>query len=412
MLRRKNKIATKVAVLLLGFLGGIVFSWWAAAGSANSVPTAWIENGWWAGYRVLNPAPSPPDSIIRDLLWETEKTLRETYLDPDELNEADLLYGAIRGLVGAAGDPYTSFFTPEEAKQFLEDASGHFEGIGAEIGIRDRTLTIISPLPKTPARRAGLESGDLILEIDGKETRMMSLEEAVSRIRGRAGTQVLLKIFREGEEDTREIKIIREKIEIPTLDVIRRNDGTVLISLFNFSSDAPIRFRELIGDIVTAETNGIILDLRGNPGGFLDSAVEIGGLFLSDREVIVIERQRDAEDVVHRAEGNGPLRDTPTIILVDGGSASAAEILAGALRDNRDILLVGEDTFGKGTVQEFPKLTGGGGAALKVTVGEWLTPNMTSLREKGLVVDIEVSDDPETAEDEMVEAAAGLLLAQ
>jgi len=399
-----------VLALGIGFLLGTIASWTAVAGTSTALPARIYSNVYWNGYQSSYPAPRPPESVLEDLLWETYTTLTDRYLAPEELNQEDLLYGAIKGLINAAGDPYTSFFTPMEAKQFLEDASGHFEGIGAEIGFRDGFLTVISPLEGSPAKGAGLASGDIILEVDGADTREMTLEEAVSLIRGNAGSDVVLRIFRDGETDARNVTITRQRIEIPTLTYKQLEDGVVIIELYNFSEDAPLKFRERIGDIVTQGTNGLILDLRNNPGGFLDASVEIAELFLENGEVSVIERQRDVDDIVFTATRSGPLRDVPTVVLVNGGSASAAEILAGALRDNRGSLLVGTTTFGKGTVQEFPRLTGG--AALKVTTGEWLTPAEVSLRGGGLVPDIEVEDDPDTPEDEVLEAGIKALLGE
>ena len=405
---RTRKISSAALLVLLGFVAGISLSFRAVSGEGESRPDRIFTNAYWAAYRAAYPAPEPPDSVLRDLFWETHETLLSKYIAPGELDEEDLLYGAIRGMVAAAGDPHTSFFTPVEAQQFLEDASGHFDGIGAEIGIRNGLLTVVSPLAGSPASRSGLLSGDIIVAIDGEDTAMMTLEEAVSKIRGLSGTEVRLEIFREGEADTREVRIVRERIDIPTLAVSTPEEGIIHIELYSFSEDAPQLFREQIEQIVTQGTKGLVLDMRNNPGGFLDASIEIAELFLERGEISVIERQRDQADVGYQAEGTGPLRDVPVVVLLNGGSASAAEILAGALRDNRGALLVGETTFGKGTVQEFPPLTGG--AALKVTTGEWLTPNEVSLRDGGLEPDIEIVDDPETNADEALERAIEALL--
>lgn len=408
----KHRLKISLLVLLIalvGFAAGILISFQAVSGTAASFPARLAQGVYWNGYQIFYEAAQPPASVLRDLLWETRDQLLSRYLAPDELNEEDLLYGAIRGMVAAAGDPYTSFFTPQEARQFLEDASGHFDGIGAEIGIRNGFLTVVSPLEGSPASQAGLESGDLIISVDGTETYNMSLEEAVSRIRGRAGTDVVLEIFRDGEEEAQEVIITRARIEIPTLEFSEPEEGVVMVELYNFSEDAPMKFYEQIGNIVTRGTDGLIIDVRNNPGGFLDASIEIVNLFLRQGEVSVIERQRNVEDIAFRSTSNGALVDVPVVVLVNGGSASAAEILAGALRDNRGALLIGSQTFGKGTVQEFPQLTGG--AALKVTTGEWLTPNEVSLREGGLAVDIEIEDNPETEEDEVLERAIEALKA-
>lgn len=398
-------IGRGILLVLLGIVLGIGGSWFVLGHEPQSLPAALVQEAYWRGFRRVYPAPEQPASALVDLLWETLEALEKNYIDTDELDRDTLLYGAIRGLIGAAGDPYTSFFTPQEAEQFLEDASGHFDGIGAEIGIRDGALAVISPLAGSPAEESGLMSGDLILEIDGMRTDDMSLEEAVSRIRGAAGTKVTLVTFREGDEDTHTVTMTRARIELQTLTAETRADGTVVVRLYSFSEDATLRFTERMAALATSE--GIVLDLRNNPGGFLDVAVEIASLFLSDGDAVVIERRRGEADVVQYAEGNGPLRDVPVVVLVNRGSASAAEILAGALRDARSVPLIGETTFGKGTVQEFPRLTGG--AALKVTVGEWLTPSGTSLREGGLEPDIEAEDDSATPEDEQLQRALEIL---
>lgn len=355
------------------------------------------------GWGVLFSDIEPPQSAVLNLLWETHRELKARYLAPETLSDEKLFYGAIKGLVGAAGDPYTAFFTPEEARQFLEEARGHFDGIGAEIGFRNGILSIVAPLPSTPAEKAGLLAGDHILRIDGQSTDDMTLEEAVTRIRGNAGTKVTLQIFREEEKEPRDITILRARIDIPTLEISRDDERDIIIfQLSNFSEDAPSRFREMIPELTRHLPSGIILDLRNNPGGFLDAAVEIAGWFLAPNTPVVIERERGKENTVRLAQGSGILADIPTVVLINRGTASAAEILAGALRDNRDVLLVGEKTFGKGTIQEFPPLSGG--AALKVTIGEWLTPNGTSLRESGLAPDKEITDNPDTEIDEILEA--------
>ncbi|OHA49240.1 MAG: hypothetical protein A2991_00095 [Candidatus Terrybacteria bacterium RIFCSPLOWO2_01_FULL_58_14] len=361
-----------------------------------------------AGWGSFGATFQPPPSTITELLWETYDVLRDSYIAPEELSDEKLLYGAIRGLVEAAGDPYTEFFAPEEARLFLEDASGHFEGIGAEIGFRDRVLTVIAPLKGSPASTAGLLSGDAILAIDDVSTARMTLAEAVSRIRGGAGSSVVLEIFREGQESSFDATVTRARITIPTIELDRRPDGIAVVQLFNFSEDSPQLFRELASELASDPPAGLVLDLRDNPGGYLDAAVDIAGWFLENDAAVVIERQRGEDDNILRTDGSGALAFLPTVVLINRGTASAAEILAGALRDNRAVPLIGETSFGKGTIQELPRLSGG--AALKVTIGEWLTPKGASLRENGLEPDIAIGDDPATPADEGIEKAAATLL--
>lgn len=363
-----------------------------------------LLTGWGSLFSEL----APPETALTNLLWEAREELKARYIAPDELSDDELLYGAIRGLINAAGDPYTTFFTPNEARQFLEDASGHFDGIGAEIGFRNNRLSIIAPLPNSPAENAGLKSGDVILRIDSNDAANMTLEEAVSRIRGSAGTRVTLQIFREGENSPRDITITRDRITIPSFELQRDENNIAIIHIYNFSEDAPLRMRETALTLGQEPPDGIIIDLRNNPGGYLDAAVDIAGWFLDAGKTVVIERERGKADVHRTAEGSGTLADIPTVILVNSGTASAAEILAGALLDDRAVLLVGEATFGKGTIQEFPRLSGG--AALKVTIGEWLTPSGHSLREGGLAPSIEIKDDPATEADEQFDQAHDKLL--
>lgn len=378
-----------VIIILLVFIGG--------GGFLTGLLTGW---------GILFPKTKPPQDVLTNLLWETYAKLKDTYIAPDELSDEKLLYGAIRGLVEASGDPYSAFFTPQEARQFLEDTSGHFDGIGAEIGYRDHILTVIAPLPQSPAEHMGLKPDDMILSIDGKATDNMTLEEAVSLIRGPAGSTVELQIASPEDEKPRALQITRARIEIPSLEVERKGDFAVM-KLFNFSEDAPERFRTEGNALASNMPKGIVLDMRNNPGGFLSAAVDIAGWFLPQGSPVVIEHQRGVTDTTDATNGPSTFADLPIVVLVNEGTASAAEILAGALLDDRGIPLVGKKTFGKGTIQEFPTLSGG--AALKVTVGEWLTPKGISLRRGGLKPTFEISDDPKTKDDEALLAALNIL---
>ncbi len=328
-----------------------------------------------------------------NLFWESVDLVKEKHFRIGEVNDQDLLYGAIEGALSALDDPYTTFFNPSDAKKFEEDIQGNFGGIGAEIGIRDNQLQIIAPLKGNPAEAAGLKPGDKILKVDDTITSDLTVEEAVKIIRGEPGIEVTLLIFRDGWSEAREFKITRGLVVIPTLDVETKNDGIVHFKLYNFSANAPYLFYEEALKILTRGAQGIILDLRNNSGGYLDVANGVAGWFLDRGEVVVRERFRSGEEDVLRATGPSAFAEIPTVVLVNGGSASASEIVAGALRDHRGIKLVGEKTFGKGTVQEIENLPDG--SSLKISVAEWLTPSGARIDGNGLEPDfaIELTDE-------------------
>lgn len=332
------------------------------------------------------------------LFWDTWNVLREKYVDSDGVTDQNMIYGAISGMLATTGDPYSVFMPPKEADDFSQEISGEFGGIGAEIGIRNEQLTVISPLKNTPAERAGLRAGDTIVEIDGASAEGMSTENAVKKIRGPRGTPVTLTVFRTGWSATRDIEIVRDIIQIPTLDWAMLNgegkedaNGKILhIQLYNFYEKSPLLFYEAIAQAINNNPEGIILDLRNNPGGYLDAAVNIAGWFMERGSVVVTEKFRSEEDghTDFRAEGIPVFRNTPTVVLINQGSASASEILAGALRDNNGSKLVGEKSYGKGSVQELIQLKDN--AMVKITVAHWLTPKGTVIDKNGLTPDVEI----------------------
>ena len=263
-------------------------------------------------------------------------------------------------------------------------------GVGIEIGKRDGVLTVIAPLKDTPAYKAGLKAGDKILGVDGTPTADISIEEAVNLIRGKKGTPVVLSISSDGF-DTRDVEIIRGTIKIPTVEwSIIESEGKKIayLQIFTFNQTVDSGFQKAVQEILKSGAEGLILDLRNNPGGLLDSAINIAGWFLDENQIVTIEAFRDGSKNEFRSSGNGSLKIYPTVVLINGGSASASEILAGALRDNKGIRLVGEKTFGKGSVQELEKFKDG--SSLKVTIAKWLTPNGISISDKGIEPDIEV----------------------
>ncbi len=361
---------------------------------------------------ALGGVAAVPQDLNFKLFWEVWQKVKVDAVDHN-VTDQDLFYGAVRGVVGALKDPYSVFFTPDETKKFNEELSGSFEGIGAEIGFnKNNILSIIAPLPATPAERAGLKAEDMILKIDGQDTTDMSLEDAVSKIRGPKSTEVTLNIFREGFSEPKEFAIIRDRIQIESVKwEIKEASGKkfAYIKISHFNADTGDKFEKIVMPVLQKNPDGIILDLRNNPGGFLDVSVDIAGFWTGDKTVVIEQIKGDKKEEL---KGNGIARfqDIPTIVLVNGGSASASEIVAGALQDHGKAKIVGTKTFGKGSVQELESL--GNGSSLKLTVAKWLTPKGVSISEKGITPDIEVKftdKDFEEKKDPQLEKALELL---
>ncbi len=336
--------------------------------------------------------------------WEAWDTLHSKFIG--ELTDEDLFYGAISGMVRAAGDPYTVFSPPSDTKQFEETIKGVFSGIGVEIGIRKGLITVIAPLDGSPAEQAGVQEGDIIIAVDKEViTQDTSIDDVVQQIRGLKGEPVIITIMRAGEAESQDISIIRDtiKIESVRLDI---KDDIAHISITNFNGDTSDRFSKAAKEAVQANVKGIILDVRNNPGGYLESAVDIASVILDKGVLIVSEKGKD--DKNYNARGKNILKDIPIVILVNKGSASASEILAGALADQINVPIIGTKTFGKGPVQKFIKLEDG--SSIRVTVAKWFTPNGRSISDEGIEPTIEVEQDQETEEDEQLDKAREELL--
>jgi carboxyl-terminal processing protease len=331
---------------------------------------------------------SRPEEVDFSLLWETWHKLSEKYVDKDKLDIQKMIYGAISGMVDSLEDPYTVFLDPSDTKKFTDDVKGSFEGIGIEIGIKNGDLQVIAPLDNTPAQKAGLKSGDKIIKINDTLTADLSLDGVVDLIRGPKGTSVDLTIYNDNLEESKVLSIVRDVIEIPSMSWKLIEEDIAYIKLSHFSEKAIFDFRTAAIEVLTSPAKSIILDLRNNPGGYLEVSREIAGYFLERGQVVTIEDFGNNEKDEYLAQGAGALMGYPMVILIDEGSASASEILAGCLRDNRNIVLIGEKSFGKGSVQELEDLTGG--SSLKVTIAKWLTPKGESISDKGLEPDIKV----------------------
>ncbi len=344
--------------------------------------------------------------------WRVWNLLNEKFVSStttESITDEQKVEGAISGLVHSYGDPYTVFFPPAEAEEFAEDISGNFSGVGMEVGMRDNLITVIAPLPDTPAEKAGLKSGDVIVEIDGKKTDDMSIDEAVKLIRGEQGTVVKLNIYRKGDSDFREISVTRDVIAIPTLKTEIKDD-VFIIRLYSFNALAADKMRLAMEEYKDGGYEKLVLDLRGNPGGYLQGAVNIASHFLPSGSVVVRESfGGDQEEQVYRSQGESGLDFNPDnfVVLVDGGSASASEILAGALSEHKVATTLGTKTFGKGSVQELVNLPDG--ASLKVTVARWLTPNGVSFSQNGLEPEVKLTPSEEDIKDNKdVQQAAAL----
>ncbi len=364
---------------------------------------------------VINKNPQIDTTADFTTFWKVWNTLNDKSIYAKKVSDQDRVWGAISGLASSLGDPYTVFFAPKENKAFNEEIKGSFEGIGAEIGIKDDVLTVIAPLKDTPAWKAGLKTGDKVIKIDTITTNKMTIDKAIELIHGKGGTEVTLTILRAGENKTKEISIIRDKIQIPTIDTELRKDGIFVIKFYSFSENSANLFRDAIIKFIDSKSNKLILDLRGNPGGYLESAVNIGSWFIDEGKTILSEDTKDgAKPKIYRSHGPRLFNDKLNfIVLVDGGSASAAEILSGALREYGIATLVGEKTFGKGSVQELVKITED--TSLKVTIANWYTPNGVSISLNGLTPDVVVQftlKDYEAKKDPQMDKAVEILKAK
>lgn len=358
-----------------------------------------FSGGYYFGkYQVICPV-CPPEEIDFSLFWEAWKVLEERFVDKGKLDVQKMIYGAVSGMVKSLEDPYTVFLPPEEARKFLEDIKGTFEGVGMEIGIKKGQLQVVAPLEGTPAQKAGLRAGDKIFKINDTLAADLTVDEAVSLIRGPKGTDVTLTIYREEWGTSKEFKITRAVIEIPSLKWEMKDENIAYLRLYQFTEKASFDFSQAAFEILNSPAEKMILDLRNNPGGYLEVAQDIAGWFLERGKIVVIEDfgdEREKEEYL--SQGNALLLSYPIVILINQGSASGAEILAGALRDNRDITLIGEKSFGKGSVQELETLREG--SSLKITVARWLTPKGELITDKGLEPDIKIEMTDEDYEQE------------
>ena len=398
-MRKSNLVSISISIALVF----VVFFVGVIAG-ANGVFAEQVQR---LGLQAFAAVSSDqPEGVDFTPVWRAWNLLDQKYVNAYATSSEavattpeERVWGMIQGLAASLGDPYTVFLPPSEAEIFQADISGSFEGVGMEIAIRDNVLTVVSPLKGTPASRSGLKSADQIIEIDGESTRNLDIDAAVQRIRGPKGTEVVFTVLREGQGEALTITVVRDTIEIPTIETELRADGIFVIELLNFSAKSPELFRNALREFVDTGSRKLIVDLRGNPGGFLEASVDIASWFLPSGKIIVTEDfGGKAENRIHRSRGYDLFSTdtTQVVILVDRGSASASEILAGSLKEHQVATVIGTRTFGKGSVQELLKVTGE--TSLKVTVARWLLAGDVFITQDGIEPNITV-EIPENAED-------------
>ena len=369
-----------VFLIIIAFFGG----WYVGSGRGDGIQasgdSSFVQN---KGIVGESYAATAPDFQI---FWDVWEDIQAEFVD-QPVNETDLFYGAMRGMLASVQDPYSEYYDPEMAAEFDAELSGSFSGIGVEVGVKNDLLVVIAPLEGSPGDRAGLRPSDKIIAIDGEETFFMSLDQAVSMIRGEEGTNVVLTIV-SGQNDPREVTITRQKIEHTGLRWEYLDDGLVHVKFSSFDHDTENLLNKMVRELQERDNvKGLILDLRNNPGGFLDMAIESASEWV-EQGIILRERDNTGEERQHHARGRARLKDYPTVVLVNEGSASASEIVAGAMQDYDLATVIGMTTFGKGSVQKYETLEDG--SSFRLTVAKWFTPLERAIDEVGISPDIEI----------------------
>lgn len=371
----------------------------------------------WASFKptVTITSKEPPKDIDVDfkLFWDTWNLVSGAYIDKKDVDPQKMFYGAISGMVSALGDPYTVFLPPTQQKISKEELNGSFEGVGIQLGFnKDKSLVVIAPLSKTPADNAGIKPEDIIVKIGDKNTANMTLPEAVELIRGPKGSKVALTIFREGFEEPKEYSLVRDTIIVKSAEVsfkqTKGGKNIAVIKLSRFGERTEEEWKSGVEEILDKKADGVILDVRNNPGGYLEGAVFIASEFLPSGDA-VLQENNEGVRVSFKVSGKGKLTDKPLVVLINKGSASASEIVAGALKDKKRAKLVGEKSFGKGTIQEAQDLEGGSG--IHITVAKWLTPDGNWVNDtEGLEPDVKIEMDKEDdSKDPQMDKALELL---
>ncbi len=391
----KNRNYALIPVLILTFALG----YYSAKLGPNSNSPSIITGAY-------QQSQTEPSNISIPYIDDVYKILQEKYIDTDKLKLEDMQNSALKGFVRGIGDPYTAYMPPEESKEFEIDLDGELEGIGAVLEQRNDMIVVVSAVKDSPAKKAGLVSGDVVYKIDGVSTAKTSLQDAVKKIRGKKGTELKLTLLRKGEPKPVEVTLIRDAIHIDSIETESRN-GILHVTINQFGQSTKKEFDNVVQKALLEKPRGMIIDVRGNGGGFLDSSVDIIGEFMKKGTMISRIKSRDPKDTEDMAaKQDGRLTDIPVVVLIDGGSASASEILAGAFQDTKRGILIGETSFGKGSVQELSKIRNGG--LIRTTIAKWYTPNDQNIDQTGIKPDIEVKqkdEDSKVKKDTQLEAA-------
>jgi carboxyl-terminal processing protease len=387
----ENRKSLHVLVYSMIAVVSFVFGWQATTfGFLGDFSSKGEDSG---GNSVVEDANLPENTVDLDLFWTVWGTLEDKYVDDGKIEDESMVYGAIKGFVNSLEDPYTVFMTPDESSEFNDSLEGMLEGIGAELTVEDHNLVIVSPLRDSPAEKAGLLPGDIIYMIDDKVASDMTLFDAIMSIRGEKGTTVKLTIIREDLGESFDVSIVRDSIDIESVTVEKLDGGIVYLSVNQFNDKTNDEFGKAISEMILDEPSGLIVDLRYNGGGYLDIAVELLSYFFPSGTEAVLIKQRGMEDSIMYTNGNPKLLNVPLVVLVNDGSASASEIVAGAIQDLKRGVLMGVQTFGKGSVQEVNTFSDG--SSIRLTIAKWYTPNGRSIDHVGLTPDIvvEITDE-------------------
>ena len=350
------------------------------------------------------------------VFWETWQIVEREFYDKSQVDHQKLIYGAIKGMVDAVGDPYTVYQTPSQRELSDTDLRGSFDGIGIQVDMKDNRLTIVAPIEGSPAEAAGFRPGDIVVEVDGKSLAGKTLNDTVGLIRGQRGTPVTLTVLRQGSTDPIQITVVRAEIKLKSVRARMLDDQVGYLRISSFSASTGAEMANAVRDLMGSEPRGMIVDLRNNPGGYLSASVEASAQFVDPGTVVLYQQSGNGDRKTYRTEGGGTASQVPMVVLINKGSASASEIMAGALRDNGRAFLVGEKSFGKGTVQNVHELSDRSG--LRVTTAQWLTPSEKPIHGVGLLPDetIElpptatISSEATRADDPQLDAAVRHLL--